>query len=397
MEFRHTMPRNNLIFGKGVLAQIGEEAKKIGTTALIVTGKTSMKKLGFLDKVRKTLENSGVNTLHYGGAVPNPTTNVIDEGAAREDLRHKYDLVIGLGGGSSIDTAKAIAILAGHPETESIWNFTSLSEKPRSITAKTLPIIAINSTSGTGSHVNHYFVLTNPATSEKPGVASEYIFPRASFVDIEILSKMPPELTAMTGFDALTHALEGLVSRQSNPISELYGLRAVELIFQYLPVAYKEPDNQKARECVALADTYAGWSDQLVGCVVPHALGHAVGGHYPEVAHGEVLAAVTPAVMRFNIENGNELIWKKYCLAAQRMERAISSPYTKKKAVASVEMIEELLQNIELDISLKQLGVLEEMLSELARNAIRTVGECVDLNPVKADYEDLINLLKKSM
>jgi len=395
MKFRYAMARNNLIFGENAIESLAEEVKKLGEKVLLVTGKKNMKRLGFVDKATNILKKAGIQVFHYGEVESNPTVGIIDRGA-KKAFMNNCDIVVGLGGGSSIDTAKAIAVLVGHfQEKRSIWDFAPVNEEPMKITAKTLPVIAVTSTSGTGSHVNLYSTFTNPITCEKPVIASDFIFPRVSIVDIEIVSNMPPFVTATTGFDALTHALESLVCRQSTPISDLYCLEAIKLISHYLPLVYVEGNNKEGRERMALADTYAGWADNTADAVLPHALSHPITGHYPQVAHGASLAAITPLIMRFNIEKGDRQIVEKYCLAAEKMGKSISSPYNKAKALKSVEAMEELLDKIKLNKSLQELGTEKDKLSVMAEDAFRTMGDCIKANPREVSIEEVVRLYEE--
>ena len=218
--FRYFLPATNLIFGKGSLEYVGIEAKKLGKKALLVTGKKSMKNLGFLKKAVESMEKEGLEVVHYGEVEPNPTVDIVNEGAEKSIGSH-CDVIVGLGGGSAIDTAKNIAVVSGHSEGEkiSIWQFAEVHDVPRQITSKTLPVIAITSTSGTGSHVSRFAVVTNQQKKQKIGILSPFVCPKVSIVDVDILSYMSPSLTAQTGFDTMTHVMESFVSRLANPIT----------------------------------------------------------------------------------------------------------------------------------------------------------------------------------
>ncbi len=177
--FRYSLPATDLIFGKGSLEYLGTELRKIGKKALLVTGKKSMKELGFLKRSCDSLKKAGLEVVHYGEAAPNPTVEVVDKGTERA-IESGCDVVVGLGGGSTIDTAKNIAIAAGHFEGEkiSIWEFAGVHDKPRQITSKSLSVVAITSTSGSGSHVSRFAVVTNQKTRQKTGIMSPFICPK---------------------------------------------------------------------------------------------------------------------------------------------------------------------------------------------------------------------------
>lgn len=397
--FRYTLPATDIVFGKGSLSCVGAEVKKLGRKALLVTGKISMKKLGFLDKCIEFLEKEGIEVIHYGEVTPNPTVDIVNRGA-QIAIDEGCDVTIGLGGGSAIDTAKNIAVVAGHFEGRetsiSIWDFSLANENPRSITSKTLPVVAITSTSGTGSHVSRFAVVTNEQTREKIGILSPFICPKVSIVDSDILSSMSPSLTSRTGFDVMAHLTECFVSRRSNPITDIYCLKGMELVLKYLPEAFNDGSNLEARENMAIADTLAGWALVTSRPVLPHALSHPVSAFYPAVSHGEALAALTCESIRFNIENGGDETVKKYCQIAQVAGKKINS-FTRKEALKSVEVIEDLLEKINLNITLKDLGVEEDEFEDMVKSVFSTMKGPIEANPVTLSRDDILNLYKKSM
>jgi len=395
MMFLFSSPKAKLIFGENSLRNLGQEASQLGDRVLLVTGKKSMERLGFLKEAIQNLEEKRLQVIHYGKVTPNPTVSMINEGA-RLAVEKGCNLIVGLGGGSVMDTAKAIAIVAGHSEGEglSIWDFVHHQPKAKEITSKTLPVIAITSTSGTGSHVTKFCVITNPKTKEKPGIGSEHIFPKLSIVDMRILAKMPPPLTAATGSDVLAHALEALVSKDSTPFSDLYSAEAIRLVLTYLPRAYREPTNKVAREKMALADTYAGWAISTSRTGLPHAMAHPLSGHYPNIAHGLALAVLTPQIMKYNIEKADEATLKKYSLIAEIGDRSIVGS-EKEKAQESVKVIEKLLRELNLHIKLKQLGVDPNRFETMAKDAFKYMSGPIRANPVSATLEDVVELYKR--
>ncbi len=393
--FRYFLPATNLVFGKGMLEGIGAEVKKFGKKALLVTGRKSMKKLGFLSRSIDSFEKEGVEVIHYGEVMPNPTVDTVNKGA-KGAIDNNCDVVVGLGGGSAIDTAKNIAVVAGHFQGEkiSIWEFAGVHDKPRRVTSKTLPVIAAASTSGTGSHVSRFAVVTNEEKKQKIGIMSPFICPRLSIVDVDILSCMPLSLTSKTGFDALTHAMECFVSKRSNPITVLYCLNAMEVIFEYLPQAYNRGDDVEARKAMAVADTFGGWALVTSRPVLPHALSHPVSAFYPEIDHGVALAALTPEIMRFNIERGDEQTVNKYCHVARMGGEEINS-FNRKEALKSVKVVKRLLKKIKLDVTLKSLGVEERSFEGIVESAFATMRVPIEANPVPVTREDILNLCSR--
>ena len=395
--FRYFLPATDLIFGKGTLEYVGTETKRWGNRALVVTGRKSMEKLGFLQKVIDYLRERDLEVTHYGRVEPNPTVEIVNEGAEKA-LSNRCDVIVGLGGGSAMDTAKNIAVVAGHSKNGkvSIWEFAGVHKNPRQITPKTLPVVAITSTSGTGSHVSRFAVVTNPENNQKTGILSPLIFPKVSIVDLDVVSKMPPPLTARTGFDVMAHVMECFVSRKANPITDLYCLKAMELVSRYLLQAYRDGKNLPAREAMALADTSGGWALTTSRPVLPHALSHPVSAYYPEIDHGVALAALTPEIMRFNIQKGDEETVNKYCLAAKAMGKGVGS-FNKKEALKSVEAIEQLLEKIELNIGLKDLDVEEEKFEGMTESAFATMTGPIEANPVWVTKEDILELYRRTM
>lgn len=395
MSFKCFLPKINLLFGKGALENLGEEFVKIGKKALIVFGKSSMKKLGFLDKTINHLQNAGIRVSEYGGVESNPTNDVVDEGATLA-LGKNCDIIIGLGGGSAIDAAKAIAIVSGHSRKRfhPIWDFAKPAPDAERITSKTLPVIAITSTSGSGSHVTKFCVVSNQRIKAKRGISSEFIFPQLSIVDLDIVSMMPPDLTVRTGVDVLATAIESLVSRYSNPLSELYASKAIELVFRNLPQAYQTSE-KKYREGMALADTYAGLASIISSVILSHAMSHPVSAHFPNIHHGAAVAALFLPVMRFNIKRADQGSLKKYCLVAEKMDKRISLQFTKRDAMGGVEAIEELLDEIKFRVRLRDLGVEASKFEIMAEDVMRYSSVAWNANPIKSTKEDIVKLYQE--
>jgi len=395
--YQYFLPRTNLIFGEGSLRELGIEVKKLGKRALLVTGAKSMERLGFLEKTLDSLKKEGLEVARYSGVAPNPTMKVVNCGAEKA-LANGCDVVVALGGGSVMDTAKNIAVVVGHFEKElvSIWEFSGLGCKTREITAKTLPIVAITSTSGTGSHVNRFAVVTNEKTKEKTGIKSPFMYPRLSLTDLDILCSMPPSLTARTGFDVLSHVMECFVSKEGNSLAGLHCLKAMQIVFHYLPQAYNEGNNIKAREAMALADILAGWALTTSRVILPHALSHAVSAFYPKAEHGLVLAALTPQIMRFNIDRGDEEVIEKHCeIAKMAGERIMSS--TKKEAFKSVDVVERLLKKLKLNVTLQDIGVEEENLKGMAESSLTAMKGPIEANPVSVTRKEILCLFRGAM
>jgi len=373
--FRHFNPVE-LYFGSGTLEKAGGLAARYGSRALVVTGRSSMKKIGALDRLLEVLEEAGVAAEVFGQVEPNPSFATVDRGAQRA-RDGACDLVIGLGGGSPMDAAKAIAMCAatGRP----VADFFAGGEPEDA-----LPVLEIASTSGTGSEADRYLVLTNQETREKQGWGHRLTYPRASMVDVELMRAMPPRLTAATGLDAFFHGLEAYVSTAATPLTELYAVEAMRLVVENLEAAYEDGGNVEARTGMAWASTLAGMAIDGGRTTLLHGLEHPVSGHL-DVPHGEGLAALSLAYLEFILP-----------ACPEKCARIASLLGVGPAAENSIEGLRRLLQSVDMDGGLAELGVTEEMVDRLARDA----GEArrlLETNPRPASPEDIRRLYRQSL
>ena len=281
---------NKVAIGAGKLAETGKLAKQYGNKALIVCDPFTVK-TGLAERLKGILAESGIKASIYDGVIPNPTAEMIDAGAAiaRKD---KVNFIVGLGGGSSMDSAKAVAVAATNPG--SIWQY-AIGEKP--IAKKILPIVAITTTSGTGSQCTCFAVISNPATKQKPGMGG--VLPNLAIVDPELTATMPQGLTLATGFDVFSHAVEAYTSNLVNPIGDMFAEKALTLVGKNLPLVYKNGSDIDARAGMAFADTCAGIAISHAGVTLAHVVAHVIGGHYGDIAHGDALASIYRETLAF--------------------------------------------------------------------------------------------------
>jgi len=292
MEFRFHSP-TEIRFGLGTLAELGHMAKRYGSTALLVSGPG--REYGqTLESARDSLQRAGVEVIRYNQVVPNPTVDVVDRGA-RIAHKNRCQVVVAVGGGSAIDTGKGIAVAATHPG--SVWDYMFFQD--REPTEDTLPIVAVPTTSGTGSHTTLYAVITNTEHKVKSGIGNPNIFPRCAIVDPTLMISLPARLTACTGFDAFSHAFESYVNVSATPMTDILAMEAIRLIAKHLPAAIEDGEDIEARTNLAWADTLAGVCISNAGTTLPHAMGQPISGHFPQVSHGESLAAIYPAFLRY--------------------------------------------------------------------------------------------------
>ena len=292
-EFSFHIP-TKLRFGAGVLAESGQSVRDLGTRALLVTMPVEPFMEAPLAVLKDSLRDAGVEVFCFDEVVPNPTLASVEAGS-RVARECGADVVVGFGGGSAMDTAKAIAVGATHDG--SLWNYIWSSETQP--TDRTLPVVAIPTTSGTGSQMTQVSVFTNEAIKYKSAIYNEKIFPAIAIVDPALVVTAPRSVTAATGFDVFTHAFESYIHANSSPIVKLLARQAIKLVGEYLPVVLEEPENLEARTQMALADTLAGKCIANAGVTLPHGMGMAIGGFYPNISHGQALAIVYPEFVKF--------------------------------------------------------------------------------------------------
>jgi alcohol dehydrogenase class IV len=249
---------------------------------------------GLAERLRVQLEESGIACAIFDGSVADPTTEAVDQGV-HTFTGGSHDSLISLGGGSSIDTAKAIALLAVCGGR--IRDYKA----PHPIAFSGPPHLAIPTTAGTGSEVTRFTVISDSATQEKMLLSGSSLVPSAAIVDYELTLSMPPRLTADTGTDSLTHAIEAYVSRRANPFSDAMALSAMKTIWSQLPIAYREPQNRAAREAMMLAATLAGIAFSNASVALVHGMSRPIGFFF-HVPHGLSNAMLLPAVTRYSAE-----------------------------------------------------------------------------------------------
>jgi alcohol dehydrogenase len=292
MEFELMLPKK-IVFGPGKINQAGELCREFGRRALLVCCEFTFTS-GVANRVADSLEAAGIKTVIYHGVIPNPTNKLIDEAAALA-LANNCEFVVGVGGGSSMDAAKGAAVAATHGGE--VWPY-AIGEKE--ITNAVLPIVAITTTSGTGSQCTCFSVISNPATNQKPGMGSPYILPKLALVDPELMLSAPKQLTANTGFDVFSHAVEAYTSTAASPMSDMYAEKALELVGKYLMRCYNDGLDLEAREGMALADTCAGIAICNAVVTLPHVMAHVISGHYEEIAHGDALYTIYRESLKLN-------------------------------------------------------------------------------------------------
>lgn len=374
-----------VVYGEGQLDDLGEHVARLGVERYLLVTDGVLAKLGFVDRVKQGLEGSGSEVAAVFDQVrPNSEVGQV-EAAAALAREHDCQGVIGLGGGSSLDTAKAVAIVLTFPGDLLDYEGAQILE------GKLVPQVAIPTTAGTGSEVTNCAVILHEQEDRKISFVDDHLYPDLAVLDPSLTAGLPPRIAAATGMDALTHAIEAYVDNMRSPFSDALALQAVELIARYLPQAVEHgPEDSEARGAMLAAATLAGiaFTHSMVGIV--HAVSHALGGlhHCP---HGEANAVVLPEGMRFNLEACPER-FARLNLALGGDPSLETQAAAEASIVAVVALRARMAELSGLPVDLKGLGVPEDGLEAIADKAMEE-GSLL-YNPRPAEESDILALLR---
>ncbi len=372
-----------VITGLGSSEKVGEESKKLGgRKALIVTDQV-MIKLGILEGIKKSLEQNNIPYALFDAVATEPTVDYVREGL-RSFKDNGCDFLIAVGGGSPLDTAKAIAIMATNPG--SIEDYKGLGK----VVKPGAPLIAIPTTAGTGSEVTQFTIITDTKTSVKMLIGSPFIIPKVAIVDPLLTLSCPRGLTAAVGIDALTHAIEAYVSVKAQPMSDIFCLSAIELISGNLRQAWANGNNVEAREKTMLGALQAGIAFSNSSVALVHGMSRPIGAYF-HVPHGASNAALLGVVTEFSLIGSPT----RYAQIAKAMGENITGLTDLEAASLAAKAIKKLIADIQIP-SLRQLGVEKEKLDQLApkmaEDAIAS-GSPAN-NPRQATKEEIVELYK---
>ena len=371
-------------FGCGRVIEAGACAARYGKSCLLVTVPEFDAVAPLYRKVRQSLLDAGLKVTHFDRVIPNPTTDLITAGAKMARAAN-VDVVIGLGGGSSMDTAKAIAVEATHEGTA--WDYLFYKTPP---TTRTLPIIAITTTSGTGSQTTPCAVMTKSENKDKSAIWHPNIFARIAIVDPELMLTLPKGMTAMTGFDTFAHNFEAFLSVGTNPYVESLALEGMKLAIKNLPLVLEDGHRIDGREAMAWADTLGGLSIASAGVTLPHGMGMQISGHCPNVAHGQSLAVTYPEFTRFTWQSAVA----RFAAVGRLFNADLAGVPDEKAAESCCVEIDGFLKNIGMWISLEGLGVSLQDMREIA-DAGQVLPDYKN-NPRLASIDDMYEILKNS-
>lgn len=382
MSVGYFIPSVNL-FGAGCTAEVGEQAKLIGGKKALIVTDAFLAKNGMAEKIKDNLVAAGVQAVIYGGAEPNPTDKNVHDGL---DVWKKEgcDLLISLGGGSSHDCAKGVGFLAANGGVIKDFEGVNKSTKPF------VPFIAINTTAGTASEMTRFCIITDSARHVKMAIVDWRCTATVSFNDPELMLGKPPALTAATGMDALTHAIEAYVSTAANPLTDSAALMCIQMVAQYLPKAVANGSDIDARDKMAYAQFLGGiaFNNAVLGYV--HAMAHQLGGFY-NLPHGVCNAILLPHVEQFNLIAKAER-FKDIAIAMGCNVEGLS---TVDAAQASIEAIKALSASVGIPKGLSALNVKEADFEVMATNA--KLDACQATNPRLATLEEVIQIFKNAM
>ena len=367
------MPVQNII-GPGALDEALQIVGKMGFRKALIVTDPGLSKIGVANTVSDKLAAQGIPATVFDGAQPNPTVSNVNAGL--EALKAaQADLVVSLGGGSSHDCAKGIALVAANGGRIEDYEGVDKSAKPQ------LPLLAVNTTAGTASEMTRFTIITDETRHVKMAIVDKHVTPFLSVNDSGMMEGMPAALTAATGMDALTHAVESYVSTAATPLTDACAVKAIELIARYLPTAVSEPKNQEAREKMAYAQFLAGMAFNNASLGYVHAMAHQLGGFY-DLPHGVCNALLLPHVEAFNMGAASgKLNEVGAILQANNPQLAGLDPVAAIKKLADIVGIPK---------SLEELGVKREDFDVLAENALKDV--CGLTNPVQASHAEIVGI-----
>ncbi|WP_343210620.1 iron-containing alcohol dehydrogenase [Anaerolentibacter hominis] len=377
MNFNYYVPVN-IRFGRGRVTELPEHVKTYGSKALIVTGRNSTKKTGLLDRIEALLEAAGIVYTVFDQVEPNPLSTTAHKGA---DLAaaNGCDVVIAVGGGSIMDCAKNIAFLCCNREGDIfdyIWGKRTGS--------KALPLIAVPTTCGTGSDGDGIAVLTNPETNDKKSLNGPYLIPKVSILDPELYMTMPKSIFSAVVFDALCHCVESYVTQKATPLSEMYSLKGVELIGKYFVRVYNNYEtDEEGWDALVLASILGGMALQAAGGGAPHALEHPASG-LRNVTHGLGLAAVSPYIYELQVPCAKE----KFDVLSPLLGGTGADDF--------VAAWRKLIQDVDIDFSLSDLGVKEEDIEWMTENCLSIMKAIIDTSPYPMTKEEVREVYRKA-
>jgi alcohol dehydrogenase class IV len=378
-----------VVFGSGCLSRVGNCCAEYAKKALVVSDK-NIKRLGLAERIFGELEKAGVSLEIFDDVVENPLAENVDQlKEATKSLN--IGMIVAVGGGSVIDTAKGVALVYGNPLN--CWDYCIRTDyEVPNLESEPLPIVAIPTTAGTGSEVTPFAVLTNRETRIKSAIVSDGIFPRVALVDPELTLSMPPSLTAFTGIDALSHAIEAYINRHSTPFSEMLSMESLRLISSNLRRAFNNGEDLNAREGMAWASTLAGFAITHSATTLAHAVGQSISG-LTNAPHGATMAAALPEVMDFAVSEAPE----KFAAIAEVLDIRTRRLPLHEKAKRSVQLVARLINDVGAKVRFRDYGLDETGLERAVQVAIDTLQANIEPYPRDVSKEEILSIYRKCL
>ena len=373
-------------FGKGAREELAPEIKNRGFKKAFVVTDKSLAECGVINKVTDVLEKAGRPFEVYSEVKPNPTIKNVTDGI-EACKKSGADVIVAVGGGSSIDTAKGISIVMTNPDRADIVSLNGASNTVN----RGMPVIALPTTSGTAAEVTINYVITDEEREVKMVCVDPHDIPIMAIVDSDLMATMPKSLASATGMDALTHAVEGYITKAHNTMSDMFHMKAIKLIFKYLPSAVNEKD-EEAIEMMGLAQYIAGMGFSNVGLGIVHSMAHQLGAVY-DTPHGLANAILLPTVMRFNGEDPATA--QRFREILCEIGRPDAANLNDQDVINTfVWMISELSKSVGITQRVRDVGAKEEDFEMLADKAMQ--DPCKPGNPREVSKEDFIELFRRA-
>ena len=372
-------------FGKGAREELSKEIKNRGFKKVFVVTDKSLVECGLINKVTEVLERAEIPYEVYSDVKPNPSIKNVTDGV-QACKNSGADVIVAVGGGSSIDTAKGVSIVMTNPERSDIVSLNGASNTVN----RGMPLIALPTTAGTAAEVTINYVITDPKAEIKMVCVDPNDIPILAIVDSELMATMPKSLAAATGMDALTHAVEGYITKAHNDMSDMFHMQAIKMIFKYLPAAVNEK-NEEAIEKMGMAQYIAGMGFSNVGLGIVHSMAHQLGAVY-DTPHGIANAMLLPTVMRFN----GEVCADRFREILVNIGRPDAANLNDQDVINTfVWMLSELSKAVGITQTIKDYGAKEEDFEMLAEKAMN--DPCKPGNPREVTKEEFIELYRRAM
>ena len=383
INFNYFIP-TRVLFGPGKLNDLAKEPLPGKKALIVVSSGTSMKKFGYLERVQNLLASQNVESVVFDKILPNPILDHVTEGAEMAKAEG-CDFIVGLGGGSSIDSAKSIAIMAKN--SGNYWDYVNGGTgKGQPVENGVLPIVAITTTAGTGTEADPWTVITHQDRDEKIGFGTEETFPVLSVVDPELMTSVPAPLTAYQGFDAFFHAVEGYIANIATPVSDAFALASIELVAKSLAAAVKDGSSIEARTDIALANTLSGFVESTSSCTSEHAMEHAMSAYFPKLPHGAGLIMLSEEYFSF---------FEK--IVPERFAKMAVAMGMEAKPENFVKALLKLQKDCNVDqLKMSDYGITEDDIDKLAKNAKFAMGGLFTMDRYKLSDQENFDIMKKA-